>query len=570
MTRWKRRAFVVLGAVLVLSMLYLVIFSERGPAPAVVGRPVVEPTVHDRRPSASPQQVVDAPSEHPAGPQVRFQVRVEGGGQGLQGMIRYPEGDEVESISLQAEGWALVQLEGPSGGGMMRAEALPAAPFYQILLWDEEGRWAVARRQAPGYGPDGRVLDAGVLRVNEPAGIDLAFRNVPVGEDRFLVRLQRTRPPDDVEEELFALLLQAAKPELAEALMPVLEGGEVNDLLTKFPALEAAASEPMRLAPLPPGAVLQVHVSDREGGRRGRGEVAIQADTITSMTLDVTRAFAGELQGCLSVRVRVEEEGSGKPLRGLAVEQSGGANPGFYTTDENGVIVIPCVSRLETMVLRVAQDPPRPEHHDFFFRADRYREVENVADATWRMPLWRQVVGALDAEAEARLRKESVEGYPLFSLQRLDEQGWSDLEHPPVVQDGSVLSATVETSGTYRLAIALGPLLVRVSEAVEVPAESGTFEAAGDWEMPPANDLLLRVVTSSTGEPAAGVRLEVRGTAAVGIPASGVTDEEGLVSLGPVNSSQIFVVLYRGEGREERVIALNPPPAEGMVVVEVE
>ncbi len=392
---------------------------------------------------------------------------------------RLLEGSLVEATlrvgSISAEDWIEINAEGsrrkPSdllnfgdprpiavtpdgqGNGLLDLQALAPAAAYRIeALRPADGAW-YAHDFIPEQGKvptADRLDDLGDIPPTLPTGIELHFINAPPGVEDFEVTLQRQPSQDTVKDASEAL-------RLVERLRP-----DILDALREEGALLAHASDPLRLAPLPPDPTVRVRFRTLTGVEGNFSDFPLRPQQVLPVTVNLAAIFRDVPSGVASLRGRLLLGDTGRPLGGATIEREAAPLTRRQVTDADGSFAFdalppgaPC--RFHVQVPRGSSPRPlcREEHWiDYTPPADPPPGGDRVE---WRIPPYRWIILKLTTADQAEIKRLTAQSpirQPLYLLQRSVDGAWTDISADEfLISPGEVAVSAIE-DGAYRIVAA--------------------------------------------------------------------------------------------------------------------
>jgi hypothetical protein len=583
----------VLAGALVLALLWLV-WQAASPRTAAPGPETTSPPA-----ASSGQATLRAEAPHAPGALPARAAGDGGAGLWLEATLLAP-GPEVQGVRLRGQGlvgpafvsaddrrqWEEALAERAPGAGPTRLEelanvrewlpapltvrdggdgrvrlgpvAVPPAPRYRLLAWQEDGTFYWGDF-FPAQLPERGHLDAGTLKATRPTGVRLRLVHARPELEPYFARLDRV-----VAEE--------AAAERASSFWPVVEhlAPEVARALRGDAAVPLTVEGETRLAPLLPDRALRVRVTSAAAGTGEPLEIALREGEVTGVEIDLARVFPGADQGLVELhgRLRLGDTGRAPAEATIELEREPGA-PGPDRTGDGGPLpvgrdgsfVIPGVPAWKPSHVVVTLPPPRrgrpltpPQAaFDFVPSQDQRQGARGRAEVTWRVPMYRWLLVRLDAAARFRIESPARPPYPQFLLERQDESGaWRARATDHFLSEAGGVAVSIAQPGRYRAVAAASPYLLYRTPEVEVAAGDSEKAVALEFDGA-AVPCELRVMDGKTGRPLGGAHVQASGERGSLPPVEDVTDSAGRFALGPVRSATLELEVA-AEGHAPRTI----------------
>lgn len=449
------------------------------------------------------------------------------------------------------------------------ASGLPPSDRVMVVAWDRDMN-SVARVYR--LDPPHPKLDAGILTFESPTGLNVSLESPLEGHTRYRIRLKRQLPTGTNPHELARkYFLWRAAPDVFRSYDWPVEESEVEARRGVIEeSLFARPGEPLQIAPMLPDETVRLSIGTLSGSFGTTGEIKLTHHRVRDVAIDVSNTLPAEAIPCVELEGRIVDDASGQPIPDarviladveLAFEE--------VMTDSEGRFRFECVpapghEHEHDSVFRVVLPPGErgvtgpPRELRFALEPE---EIENNrAETEWRIPPVRWIEVELTSEQDRELRQHGTKGFPIQLIERWDEDEGRWVLMPPVdtryTADGFAV-ATYEP-GRIRAAVALSALEIKVSEPVDAAGSEYARKTRLASEHPSLQTLSLQFLQQPGGYPIEGLDVFVQGLPVSRPGHHAVTDDSGVVTLPPLNVSQISVRAVAGQDAWEFDVAVHP------------
>ncbi|WAM25885.1 carboxypeptidase-like regulatory domain-containing protein [Myxococcus sp. NMCA1] len=534
----KHRAWGVGGAALVLAALAMWWLW-----PADVAAPVAPPRAPAERVAAAtpvnpPPPVAPEPSP-PEG--LRLRVVLQGDvpfqGEARVGVASISDADRhmwevskregragagpgrLEDLANVSE-WRPVEVTPSATGGTLGPVLVPLAPLYRVVAWTADGTFWLSD-VVPEEGASTGVVEA-VLSARAPTGVRVRLAGVRPEHGPFSLRVVRGVSRD------------ARDAERASELLPVIRhvAPDIASALSDGVALPLLVGKSLELLPLPTDPSVRLVLRSAAGRESRWVEVPLREGRLESVVLDVGSLFPEGVGDTVTLRGKVELEGTFRPPEGARLL---GPEDVEIPLAPDGRFVVSGLPSWEPSRFRVevaspvSRRPVAATEQSFDFRPE-----PGVSDAevTWRVKAYRWLVLRMDAAMRAQIEARTQKPYPVFILQRWrHEKQWELASAGAYIQEEDGMAVSILEPGRYRVLVSFSVLEVYSSTAADVGEDrvDGTVTFRVDME---GND--CEVLVTDGRKPVFGARVTASSDVGSLPPTWGLTDAQGRWRLGRV------------------------------------
>lgn len=429
-------------------------------------------------------------------------------------------------------------------------EDLPAAPWYRVGIWTEDGAAHSVATVPADRENEGGIVTGTVPPMQSVTGLRLllpADHGPFEGIDAPRLRLRPTFDPETSPSpaEWFDLI-RLMNPTLFAAFdwPPGMERDAPRP--DAHSSLSLLSDQPLLLAPLVAVSEISLAFStDSPDTPPLAKSFPLNPGRIVDVILQPGDLPSPEARG-LELAGTLTFGDTGDPVAGAEVSRLDVAAPPRQT-DADGRFRFPGLSRLRPSEFQVRPPPGdtlRPRYsaeRRFVFNPDGVTTGTRVAEVAWTLPRLQWIALDLTEEQEREFRRSAAPGYPVYGFEHWIEDRWDAAEASQILYEREDVLGAVERPGRYRAVVLLDPLRGRVSDAAELgDGDAGTTVCLAARQ-PVEREVRLAVRDRATGAPLADTPLWINGTLPRGQPLSARTDAAGVVTLNRVGVDRLYL-----------------------------
>lgn len=330
------------------------------------------------------------------------------------------------------------------------------------------------------------------------------------------------------------------------------------DLLEAFSEQPLPVTNRQVLVPLAPGEI--EIVLEIDGVEAERRQVSLPVGRVVDVRFDPTNEAVAR---AVSIDLELEfvKQGSGEPVAGLEVSWLSGRAQRSGTTDVRGRVTFEGLDRQQEHQFSLVSKPvpgrlPEwPELRPLQVTPDELAaypdSAETVRHRVELAPL-RWLIARPPAAA-ARMKPHRRSPYPIYVLQRQRGRLWFDTAADHFVDIADGLAVSVAEPGIYRVAVALSPWQMLVSDGAQVAGPGRPTVAFPDARAADTTVTVLR-----DGKRLAGAPVHIIGPVGNLPPAILKADANGRVTL---TSATVPTVRVEVPGSDQIEVRLSAPQA---------
>jgi len=414
------------------------------------------------------------------------------------------------------------------GGWMVGPVTVPEALSYRILAWGDSGYYL--EDVVPTQFTPSEVQEVGNLSPTPFTGLKVRILNA--GPGQFSLFLSRIPDPDWSEED-------SQIGQIMGFIAPEMKKGYAGQAIS----IEANGQV---LAPLYPDPAIRICLVTRAGTRSAWVEVPLIREQINDIALDAASLFGSDPRDLVDLHGKLLFS-DGTPVKKATIRMKGQRHHS-YEVDNHGRFHILGLSPHEPSTFRVNLPPDtghRPKsgsRHHFIFNPDI--EFDPSEPTEWIIPTYRWLV--LGISGNDRLNLEGNPPYPIYILQIKEEDEWKDLPADAFLEEPEGLAISLVRNGTYRGVIAFSPyhflysnevIVNSTEQEVHIPVDLRASTTEGNYHLQLVNE----------DRPLGGVLVSILGDHTSLPPKQGITNSEGILKLGNVNSGILFITISATE-----------------------
>ncbi|NVJ13460.1 carboxypeptidase-like regulatory domain-containing protein [Myxococcus sp. AM010] len=427
--------------------------------------------------------------------------------------------ERLEDLANVSE-WRPVEVTPSLAGGVLGPVLVPVAPLYRVVAWAADGTFWLGD-VVPEEGAATGVVEA-VLSARAPTGVRVRLAGVRPEHGPFSLRVVRgvSRDARDAERasELLPVIRQVA-PDLASALADGV-------------ALPLPVGNPLELLPLPTDPSVGLVLRSAAGRESGWVEVPLREGRLESVVLDVDSLFPEGLGEAVTLRGKLELEGTFRPPEGARLLGPEDVEVPLAPDGRFVVSGLPswAPSRFRVEVASpVSGRPVAATEQAFDFSPE---PGVRDAEVTWRVKPYRWLVLRMDGAMRAQLEARTQKPYPVFILQRWrDGTRWELASAGAFIQEEDGMAVSILAPGRYRVLVSFSVHEVYSSTAADMGEDrvDGAVTFQVDVE---GRD--CEVLVTAGRKPVFGARVTASSDVGSLPPAWGLTDARGRWRLGRV------------------------------------
>ncbi|ATB50875.1 carboxypeptidase-like regulatory domain-containing protein [Corallococcus macrosporus] len=427
--------------------------------------------------------------------------------------------EKLEDLANVSE-WRPVEVTPSVTGGTLGPVPVPVAPLYRVVAWAPDGTFWLGDVVPESEDFTG-VVEA-VLSARAPTGVRVRLMGGRPEHGPFSLRVVRGVAQDVRDAERASELLPVVRhvaPDLASALS--------DEAVLPLPV-----GEPLELLPLPPDSAVLLQLQSTAGRVSKRVEVPLREGRVEPVVLDVDELFPEGVGQTVTLRGKVELEGTFIPPEGARLLGPGDVEVPLAT---DGRFVVSGLPSWEPSHFRVEVASPlsrRPvaatEQSFQFMPKPGVRDAE----VTWRVPAYRWLVLRMDGAMRAQMEARTQKPYPVYVLQRWGEGArWELASAGAFIPEEDGMAVSILEPGRYRVLVSFSVHEVYASTAADVG--EGNADGIVTFQVDVEGSDCEVLVTAGR-KPVFGARVTASSDVSSLPPAWGLTDAEGRWRLGRV------------------------------------